>query len=365
MSLPDVDVAVIGGGVVGLSIAHLAAARGRSVVRLETHPRLGEETSTHNSMVLHAGIYYPPGSLKARLCVEGRAEMVARCRAWRVEHSRCGKLIVAANDFEVADLERLRANAEASGQTACRVVARDEMRRAEPAVRGVAALWSPETAVFDVPGYLQSLAARAQGAGATLLASAKVVALEPAGESIAVVTDARGSVRAAAVVNAGGLWADEVARLAGNDRYRVHPCRGEYAAVVPRRAGIVRGLVYPVPREGASLGVHLTRTIFGELWIGPTVKYVARRDDYETDRLPLSVFHERATRLVEGLARDDLRLGPSGIRPKRVPEGSPAADFLIERDPSVQNLVHLIGIESPGLTASPAIAAEVLNLVFG
>ena len=365
MSVPDVDLAVIGGGVVGLSIAHLAVARGRSVVLLEQHPRLGEETSTHNSMVLHAGIYYPPGSLKARLCVEGRAEMVARCRAWRVEHSVCGKLIVAVDESEVADLERLRANAAASGQTACRIVSRDEIRRIEPAVRGVAALWSPETAVFDVPGYLQNLAARAQDAGATLLTSAKAIALEPAGDSIAVVTETRGAVRAAAVVNAAGLWADVVARLAGNDRYRVHPCRGEYASVVPRRAGLVSGLVYPVPREGASLGVHLTRTVFGELWIGPAVKYVARRDDYEADRLPLSYFHERAACLVDGLAPGDLRLGPSGIRPKRVPEGSPAADFLIERDPSLPNFVHLVGIESPGLTASPAIAAEVLTLLLG
>jgi glycerol-3-phosphate dehydrogenase len=291
--------------------------------------------------------------------------MAARLRAWGIEHRFCGKLIVAADDVEVPDLELLRANADASGQTACRLVDRAEARRIEPNVRGVAALFSPETGIFDVPGYLTALAAHATDAGATLLASTPAVAIETDGAAVRVVTATRGTVRAAAVVNAAGLYADEVARRAGNDRYRVHPCRGEYASVLPRSAGIVRGLIYPVPRERASLGVHLTRTVAGDLWIGPTVRYVARKDDYEADRLPLETFHERSSRLIEGLDFADLRLGPSGIRPKRVPEGSPAVDFLIERDPSVPGLIHLVGIESPGLTASPAIAAHVLGMIEG
>ena len=359
----EADVAVIGGGVVGLSVAHLAARAGWSAVLLERHARFGQETSTHNSTVLHAGIYYPPGSWKARLCVEGRRELAARLGEWRVPHRISGKLIVAVRPGELPDVERLAANARAGGVESCRVISKAEMRRIEPHVAGYGALYSPDSGVFDVAAYLASLAARAEAADALLLSSAPVVGLEPGGEGIRVVTGTRGALRAAAVVNAAGLWADHVARMAGNDAHAIHPCRGEYASVVSSRASLVRGLVYPVPQAEASLGVHFTRTVDGELWVGPTARYIGRRDDYESDRLALDHFHRRGRALVPSLELTDLRMGPSGIRPKRVPEGSPRADFLIERDPGVPGLIHLIGIESPGLTASPAIARVVVGML--
>ena len=359
----DVDLAVIGGGVVGLSVAYEAARAGRSIVCLEARARLGEEQSTHNSMVIHAGLYYPPDSLKARFCIDGRRELVRRLAAWDVAHRVCGKLVVAADAGQAPAVEALAANAFACGVGTCRVLDFRETTAIEPHARGVLGLHSPETGVLDAGAYVHALAARAQEAGALLLTDAEVVGLDPAGDSIAVATNARGTVRARTVVNAAGLYADRVARLAGNDAYRIYPCRGEYASVVRSKASQVRALVYPVPHsDNRGLGVHATRTVFGELWVGPTARFIESKTDYEADRLPPEAFAEPLARLVGGIGAGDLRLGPSGIRARPAPEGSPAADFRIEADPAAPSLIHLVGIDSPGLTASPAIGRYVAGL---
>jgi L-2-hydroxyglutarate oxidase LhgO len=358
--MPDLDVVIVGGGVVGLSCAYELAARGRRVAVLEQHARFGEETSTHNSGVIHAGIYYPPGSLKARLCVEGRRLLTARLRDWRIPHRLGGKLIVATHEDEIAPLERLKANGERNEVEGLVMLDRSAALRREPNINVLAALFSPVTGVFDVGAYLHTLAGHAQAHGALLIADAEVQAIDRSPRGIVAQTRQKGAVTAARLVNAAGLHADTVARLCGDARHTIHPCRGEYATVIPRRAGLINDLVYPLPSP-IHLEVHFTKTVDGELWLGPNVKWITRKDDYESDRRPPQDFLPQAQRLCPTLCADDLRLGPSGIRPKRHGPNEPMPDFFIERQPDEPRIVHLVGIESPGLTASPAIARHVAD----
>ena len=367
MSDSEVDVAVIGGGVVGLSCALDLAQRGRSVVLFERHARLGEETSTHNSGVIHAGIYYPNDSLRARLCVQGRRRLIARLREWEIPHRIGGKLIVARDGSEIAVLERLRENAERNGVTDLRLLEPAQVRALEPHVVARPALWSPGPGVFDVGAYLRALEARLAGAGGTVLAGTPVVGIERGPDAIEVVTANRGGARARLVINAAGLFADEVAAMCGETGHRIHPCRGEYAVVIPRKAHVIANLVYPVPGH-LGLGVHLTRTVHGELWLGPDARFIDDKRDYESNRRPAEDFFEEAHALCPALEPGDLRVGPSGIRPKRHGPGEAAADFHVAPQADDPRILHMLGIESPGLTASPAIgwmacdwASEVLD----
>jgi len=360
--MADVDIAIIGGGVIGLSCAHELARRNYAVALLEKHARFGEETSTHNSMVLHAGIYYPTGSLKARLCVAGRRQMAARCREWKIAHRPCGKLIAAPAEADIPILEKLLRQGLKNGVAGLELIDRPAALRREPNIAAAAALFSPDTAVFDVPDYLNTLAGRAQAAGALLVENAEVLDVGPGAAEVEISTRHKGTLTARFLVNAAGLYADDIARLCGDDRHRIYPCRGEYATVVPSRWSLINGLVYPPP-DRLGLGVHLTRTIDGDLWLGPNARYIERKDDYYYGRRPPGEFLEAARRLCPALSLEHLRWGGSGIRPKRYGPHEEAKDFFIERQPDRPNIVHLIGIESPGLTASPAVAELVADLI--
>jgi L-2-hydroxyglutarate oxidase LhgO len=355
-------VVVIGAGVVGLGCALALARAGRNVCVIERHPRPGRETSTRNSGVIHAGLYYPSGSLKARLCVEGRDRLYAFCRETGVPHRRCGKLIVGRAD-QTADLERVRACAEAAGAIV-EMVDRAFVRAREPHVIADQALWSPDTGWVDADALVGALAAAATSHGAVLLPGTSVTTIEAApGGALTVVTPHE-RIAAAAVVNAAGLWADDVSRLAGGEPFTIHPCRGEYAELAPRARGLVNGLVYPVPDpSGHGLGVHLTRTIAGAVWIGPTIGYQDSKTDYEGARLPLDAFLAPTRALLPEVTLDDLRLGGAGIRAKLHPPTERFADFLIRRDRQVPALIHAAGIDSPGLTAALAIG-EMVNGIF-
>jgi len=312
--------------------------------------------------VLHAGIYYPTGSLRARLCVAGRRTLTARLAAWRVPHRIGGKLIVAVEPGELAELERLQRQGLENGVEELPLLDGAAARRREPNIRAQAALFSPGAGVFDVGEYLHELAGRAQAAGALLVPDARVEAIDLGAGAIGVRTRQKGEVRGRFLINAAGLDADEIARLCGEDRHTIHPCRGEYAAAIPRRAGLINELVYPVP-EDVSIGVHFTRTVAGELWLGPDARFIESKNDYESGRRPPADFLAAAQRLCPAFAAADLRLGPSGIRPKRTGPGEPQADFFIECQPGEPRVLHLVGIESPGLTASPAIAKMAAEMV--
>mgnify|MGYP006270704629 CR=1 FL=1 len=355
-------IAVIGAGVSGLATALALATRGRQVVVLERHPRPGLDTSTHNSGVIHAGLYYPPGSLKARLCLEGRERLFVFAEARQVPVVRCGKLIVATTSDEIADLDRVTASAAATG---ARVESCDAafIAAREPRVRAVAALWSPDTGWIDADAYVRALAHACRAADVALLVGTAPVACEPIRDGLRLVTP-RETIDVEAVVNAAGLFADDISALCGGEAFTIYPCRGEYAELAPSARGLVNGLVYPVPHaSGHGLGVHLTRTLSGAVWIGPSIDYRERKDDYEGGRMPLEAFLEPTQRLLPDVQLSDLRLGGSGLRAKLHPPTQRFSDFMIRRDARNPRLWHAAGIESPGLTASLAIGEYLAALI--
>ena len=361
--METIDVVVVGGGVTGLAAAVAIAATGREVCVLERHPRPGMDTSTRNSGVIHAGLYYPPGSLKSRLCVEGAYDLYAFCERHRVPHARCGKLVVAQHEGQVTGLEALKAQGEANGAEGLAIVDAATMRRREPHAGGWAALVSPTTGIVEPEALVHTLARLLTEAGGYLLTGTRLEGADLTPGGMLLRTE-RESIMAAVVVNAAGLFADHVSAMLGGESFRIHPCRGEYAEIAPSRADLVNALIYPLPNaSGHGLGVHLTRTTRGTVLVGPTVRHQDSRHDYESNRLAPSAFLDPARRLLPGLAPGDLRLGGSGIRPNLNTAEESFADFLIRRDRLNPRIIQAAGINSPGLTSCLAIGRMVASML--
>jgi L-2-hydroxyglutarate oxidase LhgO len=367
----DVDVVVVGAGAVGLACAARLARAGCSVLIVERHPRVGEETSTRNSGVIHAGLYYAPGSLKALTCVEGRLRLYARCEREQLPHLRCGKLLVACDDAERSQLEALCARGLQNGAGALRMVDAAELRRLEPRVRAVAALLSPETGIVDAYALVDSYRREALAHGGALSLRTTVEAIESVRAGLRVSTRGdhgeRATVTATFVINAAGLGADHIAALAGLDvdalGYRQYPCKGDYFALAPALRGIVRHLIYPVPSQ-AGLGIHVTLDLQGGLRAGPDAEYVAQAS-HVVDAGKAPIFANAVRRYLPELRDADLGPDYAGLRPKLQGPGQTPRDFVIEDATrhGVPGLVNLFGIESPGLTASEAIAEHVARLI--
>jgi L-2-hydroxyglutarate oxidase LhgO len=357
----EIDIAVIGAGVTGLASALSLSERGASVAVLERHGRVGHETSTRNSGVIHAGLYYPPGSLKAQLCVDGRDRLYEFCERYNVPHRRCGKLVVGNDTGEIAELERLMQRSLANGVTSVKMVDQKFIREREPHVTGAtAALWSPDTGIVQAEALVKTLANLCRDNDVAVLVGSPLIDADLAADGIKLTTPHE-EFTAATVVNAAGLYADEVSRLLGAAEFTIHPCRGEYVELAPSRRSWVNGLVYPLP-HGVGLGVHLIKTTWGSVLLGPTVCYLESRDDYESNRLSVEDFLEPARALLPELTIGDLQPGGTGIRAKLQGPSDPFKDFLIERDATNTRVIQAAGIDSPGLTSSLAIGEKVASI---
>jgi glycerol-3-phosphate dehydrogenase len=369
--MDQANILIIGGGVVGCAIANAVSKRWQDVFLVEKFPKLGMATSTRNSGVNHSGIYYPKDSLKARLCVEGNRLTYEFCAKHKVPFRHCGKLVVAVDAHEEGDLIALKKRGEDNGVEGLRLIGPAEIRAREPHIRGVTALDVPSTGIVSAEELVHAYARIAASQGANIVTHAQVVSLEPNGKTIRVglrigdEEDAQNeTIEARCVINAAGLYADEVAAMLGNHSWKIYPVRGEYCEVRGPRSSLINNLVYPLPHaDGLSLGVHFTKTLWGTFLLGPTATYVEGKDNYEKNRLPIADFAHSAKTLLPEIEESDLQLGYSGLRPKLVPPGGKGiADFVITRDPNVPQAIHLVGMESPGLTAAPAIAEHVVGL---
>ena len=377
--MDKVDCLVIGAGVVGLAVARALARAGREVVIVEAAQAIGTGTSSRNSEVIHAGIYYPQGSRKAALCVAGNRALYAYCAERGVAHRRCGKLIVATAEAQVAELQAIEARAIANGVTDLRWLNAAEAQAMEPAVRCVRALFSPSTGIVDSHGLMLALLGEAEQHGAMLALNSPVLSGRVTSEGIVIRTETRSDtdgdkdggmeLLASHVINSAGLQAQAVAAsIEGFPAAQVPPCfyaKGNYYSLAGRSP--FSHLVYPVPEPG-GLGVHVTLDLAGQARFGPDVEWV-NEIDYRVDPARAQRFYAAVRAYWPELPDDALLPAYSGIRPKLGPAGSPesSADFRIE-DASVHGvpgLVQLFGIESPGLTSALVIGETVAHSVLG
>ncbi|RTL46939.1 MAG: NAD(P)/FAD-dependent oxidoreductase [Burkholderiales bacterium] len=356
--MDQVDVAVIGAGVVGLAVARALAERGREVVLIEAAHAFGTGISSRNSEVIHAGLYDPAGSLKARLCVRGKALLYDYCAARGIAHRRCGKLVVASREADLPRLAQLAAAGAANGVGDLRRLDRAEVQALEPALDVAGALLSPSSGIVDSHGLMTSLLADAEARGASLALASPVTGGERMGDRWRLRIEDGFALDVRLVVNAAGLSASRVAESLGVAAPRLRYARGHYFSL-PGRAPF-QHLVYPLPVDG-GLGVHLTLDLGGQARFGPDVQWLPDTDpaglDYTVDPALAPRFEAEVRRYWPGLPDGALQPAYSGVRPKLAGPGEAPADFVIDR--TQPGLVNLFGIESPGLTASLALAELV------
>ena len=364
--MDKVDCIVIGAGVVGLAVARALALQGREVMVLEAANAIGTGTSSRNSEVVHAGIYYPAGSLKARLCVQGKQMLYDYCAQRGIGYSRCGKLIVATHESQVAQLQGIIAKAAANGVHDLVLLDREQALTMEPQLECVAAIHSPSTGIVDSHALMLSLQGDIENAGGFLVVNTRVDQLNHAPAAIEVIASDGTELAANTVINAAGLNAPLVAsRIQGLDARHIPPtfwAKGNYFTLAGKSP--FSRLIYPVP-EAAGLGVHLTIDLGGQAKFGPDVEWVDSPDDLLVDAARGNAFYAEVRKYWPGLKDGVLQAGYAGIRPKLQAPGVPAGDFVIQDESThgVPGLVNLFGIESPGLTSSLAIGEWVSHLL--
>jgi len=365
----EVEAVVVGAGVIGLAAARALALAGHEVIVLEKAYTIGFETSSRNSEVIHGGLYYPKGSLKAVSCVEGRHRLYDYCRDHGVPHSRLGKLIVATEEAEIPGVERIEAAARANGVEDLEWLSASEAQRLEPELRCVRALLSPSTGIVDSHALMLAYQGEAEAAGAFIAFRAPVLSgrVLPDGFELSVGGDDPATIRCQLLVNAAGLYAPALAlAIEGVPRGTIPPgyfCRGCYFTLAGKTP--FRRLIYPVPVPG-GLGVHITLDLAGQARFGPDVEWIGEID-YSVDPRRADSFYDAVRRYWPGLRDGALQPGYAGIRPKISGPNEPAADYLVQ-GPAANNvpgLVNMYGIESPGLTSSLPLADEALRQLSG
>ncbi|CAN5909253.1 NAD(P)/FAD-dependent oxidoreductase [soil metagenome] len=369
--MDTIDAVVIGAGVVGLAIGRALAQRGLETLVLERFDAIGTGISSRNSEVIHAGIYYPPGSLKARLCVQGKEMLYAFCESHGVEHRRCGKLLVATQASQCGKLAQIAAQARANGVDDLEPLDATQLRALEPELSAVAGLLSPSTGIIDSHGLMLALQGDMEAAGGALAVLSPVDAIACGGDIHVLQIGGASPMELGAriVVNAAGLWAPGLAgATAGLAQQLVpaaHYAKGSYYALTARAP--FSHLIYPMP-EDAGLGVHLTLDLAGQARFGPDVEWISPASpahiDYRVDPARAAGFEAEIRRYWPGLPHGALAPAYSGVRPKLHAPGEPACDFVLQgpAEHGIGGLVNLFGIESPGLTSSLAIASEVLGM---
>jgi L-2-hydroxyglutarate oxidase LhgO len=364
--MDEVGITIIGAGVVGLAVAAELSKDFENIVVLEKHEKFGQETSSRNSEVIHAGIYYPHGSLKAELCVEGAELLYRYCEARGIPHDRIGKLIVAVDDAESGSLEEIYKRGLANAARELRLIDSHEVRRLEPAVNATRAVHSPHTGIIDSHALMAGLHHEAKAAGVMFSFGSEVTVIEHTARGFVIgIAGEDYRFLSRIVINSAGLGSDHIAALMGIDiddaGYRLRPCKGSYFSYQKRSP--VKMLVYPVPHHDlAGLGVHATLDLGGRLRFGPDTEYVDHLD-YTVDTKKADAFYEGARKIIQGLDRDAFVPDMAGIRPKLAGEG--VRDFVIAHEAArgLEGAINLVGIESPGLTACLAIARIVARIV--
>jgi len=363
--MEKVDITIIGAGVIGLAIAAELARPDRSVFILEKNEAAGCGISSRLSEVIHAGLYYPEGSLKASLCVAGNRILYEIAGRSGIPHKKIGKLVVAANSAERDEIEKLYENGRKNGAGSLSLIGRRQVAQLEPHIRAQAALLSPETGIIDTHALMNCFLKQAEDKKARLVCRTRVshIERESPGWRIFAEGDKGDAYEflTAIVINAAGLASDTIANMAGG-HYQLHFCKGDYCSLSGIKPGQVGRLIYPAPvKDHAGLGVHLTIDLNGRFRLGPDATYIDRREEYGVSPEKAALFYEHAGKFLPFLQPENVHPDMAGIRPKLQGPGDPFADFVIRED--APGFINLVGIESPGLTASPAIARYVRALI--
>ncbi len=359
------DCLVIGAGVVGNAIARELSRFRLRVGVVEKELDVGMGTSARNSGVLHSGIHYTPGTLRAELNVEGNSMMEELCRQLKVKIDYIGKLTVAGHEEEIPTLYRLKEQGEANGVPGLEILKPEGMEKLQPGVNGLMALYSPSTGIICPYTFTIALAENAHQNGVSFFLGQEVTGIQKTESGFLVSTRQEKRFSTKVLINSAGLYSDRIARLAGINDYKIYPCRGEYLVLDKRLGHHLSTLVYPAPHKGkAGLGIHLTKTVDGNILVGPSNEYIDSPENWATTGHIMEKLREEGEGLLPSLTTSDIIRSFAGVRPKQnPPEIGGFKDFVIEAREDVRGFINLVGIESPGLTCSPAIATMVRDMV--
>ncbi|MHC1758258.1 MAG: NAD(P)/FAD-dependent oxidoreductase [Negativicutes bacterium] len=374
--MEHVDVIIVGAGVVGLAVAAelSQSLSDQEIMLMDRHPKFGQDTSSRNSEVIHAGMYYPPNTLKAKLCVEGNPLLYEFCDRFHVPYERLGKLIIAREGNEISAVEGIYIQGVANQVPGLKMLDRNEIATMEPNVTAVAALYSPTTGIIDSHKLMAQLERSAVSNGAMMAYMHKVIGVNRSADGYEVKfigPDGQEDELACTwLINCAGLYSDFIPAQLGIDveaaGYKIYPVKGEYFSVAMSKSKLIAHLIYPPPLKSLKgLGTHITKSLDGRARLGPNVQYVSDREDYDVDPAHIDEFYQAARSYLPFIEKDDLQSDMAGMRPKIQAPDAPVADFVIchETDRGLAGFINLVGIESPGLTSCLSIAKMVKEMV--